>query len=495
MRRALMTATVIGALAFCVFGVYQVHGLGPGTWRSGITLQNLGDEEAMIVMEFRDEQGDVAGTWSAGTLLAVGGSLEIYLPNLSDAELPGGDRYSVTIYSDSPIASMSTMTNYQYQIADSYNGMEPATELFTPYIFHDHSSWWTEIYVQNASDSASTVHVDFSPSVKGNAYATSRSIAPHGTVCFDTSDAEYAPMGSFIGSAVVTSTDNIDLVGVIVHTRLTASGTRVMVSVRANTEADSGTLLAAPSLYNRWDSRGGDWRSGITIQNVDPTNQATFDIVFQAHPDSKSGPFDGAVRDVTLGPREAWQFYLPADTLDEPSGAAIPANWKGSAAVTVTGGGGRLVAMIIHTNYGTQALGYRGVANAYFAAASGSDKLAAPSIYSNFPSGPGKWISGLNIQNLSSTDTVTATVTFRAHPDSPSGYPWVGVASNLQLGPLEAIELWGPNPTLDGGAPLPSGFKGGATVELTDASGEVTGAVLHSCYGRGVAAMYMAAAY
>ena len=460
--------------------------LAPGTWQSGIKIQNLGSGEANVVVAFIDAAGDEAGAWSPPDLIPVGGSVEVFLPNLSDSQLPQG-QYSIIVYSDTTLGLVLTTTNYEYNMADSYNSHEPATQVNVPYVYRDHNDWNTEVFVQNTGDTTKTVYIDFAPSGLGSAYSTSVSVPASATRSFDVTG--YSAMGDFIGTAVVTS--EVPITVVANQTRLSGSPSniRVLTQLRGLTDADAANHLVVPSLYKNF-ATGRMWRSGIQVQNQSTTTDATdVTIILTGDDDSPGGATQVYTKTLgTIGPLSAQEFYLPLGQLDDMT--YLPDGFKGSA--TVESAGASVVAGVLHTAYDACAGGYCGVANSYVAPAFGTSHLSAPSLYSTF--GGNQWNSGLKFQNISATDSCTCDISFRSDPDSPSGYPWTGTKTGISLDPGEAIEFYLPMGLLDGAASMPGNFKGSATVECTGA-GTIAGTILHTSYNRGAATIYNAVNY
>lgn len=489
MRKGGRLVLIIGSLCVLLLGVGAISARSPneqkfaglssvgGTWDSGIKIQNLSSAEAYVVPTLYNESY-TDGLTLTGSNISPGGSVEYWLPGLS--EVPSG-KYSAVISSDQPIAAVSTHTNYSVGIADSYNGMGAgASTVYVPYVYRGLNDWFTEITVQNC-DPATTAHVSLT--VRGGGLGSPITygpvaIQPNGAYTFDTSTAEFSGLGSgFVGSATVTSSEGVDLAGEVNEIRVGGS-THVMTSFRALTSADAGSLILLPSLYKHF---GNLWRSGIQIQNTSDSATATVTITFRLDPGVLSGgPWTRS--GVTIDPQEAFQFYLPGDTVD--GGGTLPDGFKGSA--TIEASGANVSAMVIHTNYVADvAEGYIGLPPS-----AGTSHLSTPSLYKNFGSGSYIWRSGIKVQNVSTTDPVTVDFTFTADPGCPGG----GTLSNVVIDPGAAFEYYLPGTNLDTAIPLPDMFKGSAVIAV-DGAGTIVGTVIHTNYGRGVANMYDAVNY
>ncbi|SNB71872.1 hypothetical protein [Thermoflexus hugenholtzii] len=492
MKNIQRVARAILVILFASVGAAPTSALPSGTWNTGIKVQNLSfTSSANIIVTLFNQDGSIAYTLDKtanNNLLQAppGGSVEIYLPNYPNVS---SGKYSAVVSSDQPIGVIATHTNYDYGLADSYNGMEGATQVYVPYVYHNHNYWSTEIFVQNTSDSVvAHVYATFSDGSKTLQFPLV--LPPHGMGSFDTSRPEYDVLGWFIGSAIITSTENVPLSVLVNESRIVGAGNangNVLVSFRGLTQSDAGKRVVLPSLYKEFSGVSGTWRSGIKIQNT-TTSSVTVTVTFLADPDSPTGPWMGKRSNLNIPALGSVELYLRnAGILD--GGASIPNMFKGYGIIDVIEPtDGKVVATVIHTNY--EASGGKGVAVGYFGMASGASRLSFPSLYGRWPSGAGQWVSGIKIQNIG-TITATVTVNFMSDPDI-SNPSWVGQRSGILLGPGQAIELYLANPILDGGQYVPPAWKGSALVTCSEPGCELVGTVIHANYGRNVANMYMA---
>ena len=388
-----------------VFGLIStnVQAMPGGTWASGIKIQNLNSTTAAgLTVNLYTPAGSLAHsittTYNGGALTApVGGSIELYMPAYGSV---GSGIYSAAITSNVAISAVVTSTNYEYGMADSYTSMTPATDITVPYIYKNHNSYYSEITLQNTTNSVAGVTVTFKEPSSSAAYGdaglhekpVSFSIPANGTATLDTSTANYSDLGWFIGAATVTS--NQALTAIANQYRLVGNGDvqgNLMISSRGLTTADSGLKLVVPSLYKEFTGSSGTWRSGIKIQN---TNNAVANVtvVFKADPEM---PAWTGTKTLSINANDSAELFLPGVVLD--SSQPIPDMFKGSAVITSNIA---LVANVQHTNY-TAAGGF-GVGMGYAAFSTGGIKLSLPTLY-NWPSGAGVWVSGIKVQNLTAT--------------------------------------------------------------------------------------------
>lgn len=470
-----------------LFVSFSASALSGGTWQSGIKVQNLDPTNpATIEIGLYDSNGELKSTintTSGGSPLVAqpNKSIEVYLPNYGSVE---SGQYAAVVSSDRSVGSVVTTTNYPYGIADSYNTMEPSDNVFVPYVYHNHNSYSTEIFVQNVTNSTVTGEIIFTEPPTSVSYGddgvhtktVSINIPPSGVQSFDTSKPEYDEMGWFIGSATIQTSGNVAVVAN--QTRLVGIDDvqgNVLISARGLSTIDAGNKVLLPSLYKNFSGASGTWRSGITIVNSS-NSIANISVLFKSDPDSPA-TLNGT-KTLTISQGGSTELYLPSVTLD--GSATIPDMFKGYAVITSNV---EIVAIVQHTNYaGGEGFG---VAVGYAGFSSGSQKISLPSLY-HWPSGSGVWVSGIKVQNFG-TNPTTFSISYSPDPDSISNVS--GSKTNVSLNANQAIEFYFGNPILDGSGSIPSGWKGSALIQ--GASGaELVATVIHTNYGRHVATMY-----
>lgn len=457
-------------------------------WATGIKLQNLTETLGTITVSLTNTAGvqvSSISTTAGGSPLTVAGgsSVEVYLPSYSS--VPGGD-YSATISSDVQLGAVATMTNYASGIADSYNSMEPATKVFVPYVYHNHRSWNTEIFIQNVNNFPVSGSIALTEPTGGTSSSDGLgdklvpfNIPAYGRFNFNSADAAHADLGWFIGAAIVTATEGPVAVN-STQIRLLGVGDvkgNVLIQSRGLATLDAGSVLTFPSLYKEYTGASGTWNSGIKIQNP-LTTEVGVQVVFTK--DKATSPLGTST--FTIPANGSKELYLPGVVLD--GGGSIANMFLGSAVATVTTAGGSILGNVQHTNYA--AGGGYGVAQGYAAFSSGTAKVSLPTLY-NWPSGAGKWLSGIKIQNYGS-DPVDVVVTVKNDPDSPV---FTGTKTFTNIAPGAAVELYLPTVGIfDGGLSIPATWKGSAMVVATGTNPQIVATAINTNYGRHVANMY-----
>lgn len=483
---------VMSSLSVIVWAQGEVE-LYSGTWRSGIGILNLTNSSNTIEVKFYNADTGEALPYTYSESLGEQSGIEIYLPNLSDSDLPAGS-YAAVVSSEYEVGVTVTSTDYDYNIADSYNGVDASTEFFVPGIYNNHNNWTSEILVQNTNENTINVNLEFS----GKSLYTGDPVNPdpigpfpipgHATRSFDTGlespvDFDTLLGDGFVGSVKVTNTENKDMAVLLYDTRVIGSQ-QVMLSYRGLTDQDAGVFLAAPVLYKNFHS---GWASGIKVQNVDTSDPVDAKITVT----SQDGSFS-ATSTETIAPGKFYEWYLPSATFD--GGVTIPDGFIGSATVEVVDTGtGKIVGTATSTNY-TRAKGLdtspsgEGVALAYIMPSrnSGAATLSAPTVYKKF--GTGEWNSSLVVSNVG-TDPVNFELKFA----NDAGYPAFNeTISGFSLNAGEAHEIYLPN-SINGNT-VPDGFKGSILVTATSTSGtpKIAGIIQHVNYGRGTATVSLA---
>lgn len=501
MRKALAILFVLGfGLAAWWLGLAQPKEPPPGpdgeagieiagTWQSGIKVQNLSLGTATVSLQFIDQNGNTVGD-AVTAALGPRASREFYLSALP---IPNG-RYSVVVRSDAPVAAVATQTNYTSGVADSYAASNGARLVSIPYLYRGLDNWYTTVFVQNTDSSAATVRLVAYREGRSPLVLTA-SVPPRATKAFDTQSALFDPLGTgFRGSAKVSADGDQPLAVTVFHTRL-AGAVHILASPRGSEVTNPGTTLALPSLYrgvNGWNS---------TIQLFNPSTSQTIVATIAFRRDFNWGRGGPWVRSgIVLRPRGSYEFSLATTTLGmsasdsevkEPGPVEelsteeeatiegyLPDGFRGVAAVVANG---PIQAQVINTNYGRDmGMGYEGIPNETL-----TSRLAFPSLYANFGQGP--WTSSLRVQNRTDR-SVTLNFTFKADDDVMGGRTWR--RTGLVLPAMGSVEISMATSPVDGGSPLPAGFRGSAIVEATDAAVKLAGAAIHTNYGRSVANTY-----
>ena len=312
--------------------------------RSIATIQCVDTVDCEITMVYRDRLGNlVAGTY-ADTIEPD--SQESYDPwdltlNPNVPSLPDGWFGALRVTSAQDIAGVVSM-HWRQGYASAYNSFVPAddTEIYMPFIKRRDftGSWggnsdWSSIIVQNMVNSETTVYLSFYdrtggapllqfndtiPALASQGYNTRYGIDGATPEIFN-------PLGtSFLGSAIVTSTDPI--VAVCSTIRVPLGG------LAGSHEGFPGGAdkLIFPRLYRTKNGPAWTGYSGLVIQNLDPNNSADVHVEFLNSDGSIGVQFDDTIpANASHGYNTRYDADVPASTF-----TALGTNWSGPAIIT-----------------------------------------------------------------------------------------------------------------------------------------------------------------
>ncbi|HSH83122.1 MAG TPA: hypothetical protein VLA19_31700 [Herpetosiphonaceae bacterium] len=401
MRRTMSLVAML-ALATAVFGSSgraaaqgQATTAAPGTWESAINLQNNSDQAASpVVINFYNADGTLIKAYTLAEPIPARGAVSIFVPAFV-TDLASG-QYSATVESVQPlIASVSTgstnsptppWTSFAYE---GVNAGETATSLFFPLLQKGYFNFFSEMVIQNAGASTANVTARF-VNATGQTIHTANlgAVAPKASRTFPINAIQQLPSGDVAGifGAVVTSTENMPLVGVANIWRTTpTAGT---ASYNAFT-AGSNTLYAPALLKNYYG-----FVAALTLQNVHPTETASVTVAYS----------NGQRETLQLAPSAA-RALLPFN--NPQMGSGDPA---GLFAARVTTSGGSLVGVV------SQSIptGTSGAFAAYKAPNTASARVNVPSVVSDYYG----YFTAVNVQNAGNAAT-NITITYAPSATCP----------------------------------------------------------------------------
>lgn len=416
----------------------------PGTWDTGVAAQNLGGTPARMQVQYFNDRGELVSVED--------GTAD---PGFAASFFQGGNRnlsvgrYAATVFADQPISVVVSEANYTAGMADFYNGTRAgAAQVSLPLVFRQAtaSAWNSLIAIQNVDDNPTTATVRFFRAGEtAPAFERSVGIPASAAVSWDTSTDEFAPLGSFTGSAVITSPRPV---AAIVN-EVTGAGPGIMTTFRGVTGPD--TRYQLPLLYRNFNG----WNSGVQVQNLGPqpaTVRATY-----IRSNAPGGPWQ---EEKAVPPGSSATFYLPASP-------GVPDGFVGSATLESVNGQ-PITALVNNINYAS------GTGSGYnaFGAAGTTPRISAPLIYKNYNG----WSTGIQVQNLG-----PAPAPIRVTYYKQGG----GTFADQQTAPPNASVTF----YLPGKADLPDNFVGSALIE--SAAGVPIVAIVNSTnYGRGVSGAY-----
>jgi len=409
MKRVLLA---VAFAALLVLGSTMVVAAQPGTWVSGITIQNQDtDHDAEITVEFYWAED---GQAHAGTLahtftdtVKKGGSKTYYVPSDPKTQgLPSGFVGSAVVTSkDYPVAAI---VNTQVPTSGAGNApdnpnrvgtasgvLSPANTQYCPQVMKQQYGgktgeyWNSYIAVQNTSGSDATVSIKYYRGTDGQevtaAAQSGLTIRTYSTRIFRQAENAGLPDG-FSGSAVVSGNQPLAAVTNFYNSAVTHAAAQFH---SYNGFGAGATKLYAPRVLRNYY----DYQSGITVQNIGTAaTDVTITYTFDGY-----APFSQTWSAIPAGASKG--NYLPTDPAVT---AVVGANSvKGSAVIESSGQ--PIVAIVNEDNRVGLALANqegRGVTYGAVPAGSATTAVLFPQVTARIDA----WSGGVQVQNVSAED-------------------------------------------------------------------------------------------
>jgi len=289
---------------------------GFDTWFS---VQNAGDSDANITVNYSDGAGDRTA------VIPAGAAQTFFQEDETDHTLPV---FAAIITSDQPIVAAVIQENPSIMFA--YTGFTGGTtNPVLPLINANNAGFQTGVQLQNAGDTATEVTLSYTPADAGTACTETKSIDPGQSVTFalaafspttDEPASDCIDGERFVGSARVTSNSaNQPLVAIVNQLLAGVNG-----EAYGSFSADDATNVAVMPLI--LDRRGGFF-TGFNVQNVG-TVETDVTCTFTDSGYTVSG---------TLAPGAA---------LNDLQNDKIADNYAGSGTCTASASGAQIVAVV-----------------------------------------------------------------------------------------------------------------------------------------------------
>lgn len=271
-----------------------------GTWVSGVTVANLSNEQASILITFYKQDGSVALSFDGGTIPA-NGAKTWYLPSHVSG-LGSGFIGSAVVSSDKQIAAIVNTQlpsgSNPARVGTSVGVNNPAETVYATQIMKNYYGWNSYCAVQNTGASAYTVSAYYYDQ-NGNQVGSARtqSIPANASYIFDQSTDSGLPNG-FTGSAKFVG-DSSHLLAVVCNFYNAGSGSQNAQFHSYNGMGVGGTTLYVPRVVKDYYN----YQSGLKIQNIG-TEALTVTITFN---------FNGTNYTLTspsISPGRSWGPYM-----------------------------------------------------------------------------------------------------------------------------------------------------------------------------------------
>lgn len=427
---------------------------------TGVDVVNLSNTTGTVVVEFFDSAGVSQGQVS--DTIAAFGSLNFYIPTMSLTLNPG--QYSAVVSSDVPVAATVGLTDSTERLGDNYLGTDsPSDTLSFPLVYRNFGGWTSQLVIQNASNAAQTVDIEFFKNGSTTANATdSATIQPFSYAVFDMANAAYSGFGNDFGGAVVTSQTPGGLLAgtaLAIRDKGTGPAAKAELTYRAFTAAQQGQQILLPLFYKNFSR----FQSGINVVNRG-TVATDVTVEYTSSNGIAGGPW--TAQKLNLQPGEMYTFYNPASVPDGVFGSAVVTSTASDIAVVVS-------SSRTDSSGNNQSFAYEGAV-----AAAATPCVALPVTHNRT-----SWKTGINILNLGSVDSTIQINYTSSNPSTPDAVKTYTVTANSPLTVYMPTD-----------AATQVGFYGGATLQSTNGQNMLVLAS-HSNSGAGIALNYMGVNY
>lgn len=409
----------------------QVAGLDAAvTYTSGFQVQNLEGTDAVVQLEFYNQDGTLAVNPPPTYTIPANSSKTFFPIN----DLTSGFNGSLVILSDKEVRAVSNLLgsgpgNY---LAATNGFQAGSTTVSLPLIMCNNAGFNTFFNVQNAGDAAATVNIAYVPGSNGTAGKTESATIQQGAAkTFDQTEGSSTmncsqlkdASGKFVGGATITS--NQPIVATVMELN---TGSFAALLGYGGFTSGSPTVALPLVMANNFN-----FYTGIQVQNA---GSAATDVTI-TYTANTVGANTPAPDTFTLAPG-ASKTILQAGTSAQ-SGSVN--NWstfgRYIGGATITNSGGQNLVAIVNQVRNSPALGssYEG-----FNPASATSKVSAPLIMSN----NGGYYTGVQVQNVSAA-AVNVTVTYG--PNGAGSFAPAPETFTLQPGASKTIIQNGGTPS------------------------------------------------
>lgn len=389
---------------------------------SGITVQNLSAATANVVINFYNPDGSQVAAAAYPFQLPASAQKTLYSPNIPN--LPPGFAGSAVVSADQPVAAIfntQTPTNAGAVTTDpdrvtTNSGIETnqlGATLYAPQVMSNYAGGWnSSLYVQNAGSAATTVTITYRDrnGAPVSGATESASIPANSTHIFQQQTNSALSSVAQPASAVISAANPTDQLASIVILANSGNDNVSAQLLSYNASAAGGTKLYAPRLVNNFYG----FNSGLTIQNLDPTNSANVVVSYYFGSQTQTETLP------PLAPGASTALYLPNVKVD--SGQGLPSG-VGSAIITSNTN----ITAIVNEDNRVTSSPFVGQGTTYNAFVAGTEttKVFMPQVTSCYYG----YASGITIQNVG-TQAGTGTLTLTASNGTSQQFAIPSLAAN-----------------------------------------------------------------
>ncbi len=378
--------------AFTVTGLQQglyVPVIAKGTAGNGtiVHVQNISSAPTQVFVLYYDLSGRTDPAWTQTANVAPGAS--VMFDSSANTALPAGFDGSAVVQSaqaitaivnrvnvsgGSPLTEGEVRTAQGAMSAGSFPAFNNGTanQMTIPVTFGGYRNYRTTISIQNTGPQPASYNVALYPTGVTAPVTTITRLIPPLAASRVRLGTDIGVPADFIGTAVVTGNAGATLVAA---SETLNESTGVLLSYAGF--GAGMNVVNTPLLFKNYNG----WVSGAQVVNMSPGTVTVNATIYQ-----RDSAVTIGLGSRTLLPNESYTYYLPAI-------AELSDNFVGSGVFTATGPISVVVQEINEE---------RGAGMAYSGFGAGTANISVPVIYKDWNA----WDSGIQVQNLGSSDAV-----------------------------------------------------------------------------------------
>ncbi len=385
--------------AFTVTGLQQglfvpVISKGAAGGSTALHVQNISGTGTTVFVLYYDMNGRTEPAWTQTADILSGASA--MFDTAANAALPAGFDGSAVVQSAQAITAIVNRINLTASTplidgevrtatqggasAGSFTAFASGTanQMTVPVTFGGYRGYRTTISIQNTGSQPASYNVALYPTGVTSPVATVPRLIPPMASARVRLGTDIGVPADFIGTAVISGASGATLVAASETLNET---TGVLFSYSGF--SGGANVVNTPLLFKNYNG----WVSGAQVVNMSPGTITVNATIYQ-----RDSAVTIGLGGRTLVPNESYTYYLPAIS-------ELPDNFVGSGVFTATGPISVVVQEINET---------RGAGMAYSGFGAGTANISVPVIYKDWNA----WDSGIQVQNLGSSDAVV-NVTYR----------------------------------------------------------------------------------
>jgi len=362
-------------------------------WNSYIVVQNLRSDLTLAVdIALYNQNGTFNKWWlnpdNSPVRLAPRASRTIAVAD----RFPGSSFNGSAVIAASQDVAVVVENQYGTSRSYAYNGIaasdslnpgwgQVGTTLYAPVIMRNYYGWDSGLILLNAGSATASGNIEYyGPNGTTPVHTVPFSLSPNGSF----STTYYGGAANTLYSARIVSAQPLAAVGIQHKSDAT-------VYLAYNCLSAGASPVYAPVIMNNYYG----WDTSVNIQNTSASSATVYVRYYDP-----SGNQVVPTKEVPIPPYASRSRYSPSEGLPDP--------FIGTARITST----QPVAVVVNQSYPRGGSTTRG--QSYDGVSSGRPYVVLPDVLNYYGSENEKWVTSVNVQNLSTSSSTNVTLTYQS---------------------------------------------------------------------------------